>query len=415
MKNDAVFQMLSEYGKQVSFLKSGVLSQTWEAREKAFAFNATLGEARTQGGPMYLHALADIFGGQGPESYFPYTQPGGLPELRALWQERVLKENLEMPPESLSMPVTVAGMTHGLSLIGELFLDPGDPVILHDKHWENYELIFGTRCGGKIHTYPTFRNDRFNVEGLKRTVAAVPGDKALVVLNFPNNPTGYMPDQQTAAQIVQALKELAASGKKLTVLCDDAYFGFFYDPGCARESLFGQLTGCHPNLLAVRLDGATKSYFAGGFRLGFLTYGGQAPEDLAELERKTIGAVRISVSSCSRFAQIALLRCLTDPEIAGELEGYHQQINARGLLAMALCAKGSEKGLWKAYPFGAGYFFCIHVQADSEALRQHLLNKYGIGIISLGNGDIRAALLCMEESQIRQLFQILDLAISEIM
>ena len=82
---------------------------------------------------------------------------------------------------------------------------------------------------------------------------------------------------------------------------------------------------------------------------------------------------------------------------------------------MAFCAKGSEKGLWKAYPFGAGYFFCIHVQADSEALRQHLLNKYGIGIISLGNGDIRAALLCMEEPQIRQLFQILDLAISEIM
>ena len=71
MKNDAVFQMLSEYGKHVSFLKSGVLSQTWEAREKAFTFNATLGEARTQGGPMYLHALAEIFGGQGPESYFP--------------------------------------------------------------------------------------------------------------------------------------------------------------------------------------------------------------------------------------------------------------------------------------------------------------------------------------------------------
>ena len=53
MKNDAIFQMLSEYGKQVSFLKTGVLAQTWEARKKAFTFNATLGEARAQGGPMF--------------------------------------------------------------------------------------------------------------------------------------------------------------------------------------------------------------------------------------------------------------------------------------------------------------------------------------------------------------------------
>ena len=152
MKNNAIYRMLSEYGKRVAFLKTGVLAQTWEAREKAFTFNATLGEARTQGAPMYLHALADTFGSQGPEAYFPYTQPGGIPELRQLWKERVLKENPGMTPENLTTPVTVAGMTHGLSLVGELFLDPGDPVILHNKHWENYELIFGTRCGGKIHT-----------------------------------------------------------------------------------------------------------------------------------------------------------------------------------------------------------------------------------------------------------------------
>ena len=64
------------------------------------------------------------------------------------------------------------------------------------------------------------------------------------------------------------------------MLCDDAYFGLFYHLGgeSMTESLFGKLTGRHPNLLAVKLDGATKELFVWGLRCGFITFGPGRPE-----------------------------------------------------------------------------------------------------------------------------------------
>ena len=67
----------------------------------------------------------------------------------------------------------------------------------------------------------------------------------------------------------------AERGTKLVVVLDDAYFGLFYHLGgpSLTESLFGRLANRHPNLLAIRLDGATKELFVWGLRCGFLSFG----------------------------------------------------------------------------------------------------------------------------------------------
>ena len=414
LRTSPVWDMLSAYGKRMVLLADGVLGQTAQARREAYAFNATLGEARENGEGMYLASVHRALAGFPPGEVYPYAPPAGLPELRRCWREKALAENPSLAGKAMGLPVVCAGLTHGLSLLASLFLDPGDPVVLHDKHWENYDLIFETASQGRLVSYPTFSDRRFHVEGLRESVLSCPGEKVFVVLNFPNNPTGYMPSAEEADAIAGALEEAARAGKRITVLCDDAYYGFWYGGGAMEESLFGRLAGVHPNLLAIRLDGATKEYFAGGLRLGFITYGGQPEEILSDLENRTAGAIRMQISSSSHFAQAFLLRCLDAPEARRELEEKRRRLAGRGWRAMELCRQGSGAGLWRAYPFRAGYFICLHVETDSESLRRRLLRQYGMGVIALGGNDIRIALPCLELPELERLFQTLDQAIGEV-
>ena len=54
LRTSPVWDMLSAYGKRMVLLADGVLGQTAQARREAYAFNATLGEARENGEGMYL-------------------------------------------------------------------------------------------------------------------------------------------------------------------------------------------------------------------------------------------------------------------------------------------------------------------------------------------------------------------------
>ena len=71
------------------------------------------------------------------------------------------------------MPMVTGGVTHALSVVGDLFVDPGDVVLLADKFWENYELLFGVHYEAQLATYPFFNAaGGFNVEALRRALAA---------------------------------------------------------------------------------------------------------------------------------------------------------------------------------------------------------------------------------------------------
>ena len=89
-----------------------------------------------------------------------------------------------------------------------------------------------------------------------------------MILNYPNNPTGYTPTHKEVTTIVDAIKALADKGTKVIAVVDDAYYGLFYED-VYTQSLFTALTNLNSNaILPVRLDGATKEFFAWGFRVG---------------------------------------------------------------------------------------------------------------------------------------------------
>jgi len=408
-ENKHVFDMLSTLGKKMYFPKIGILSQSAEAKAKAKKFNATIGIALENQEPMHLKVIQDTLSAYAPKDLYDYAPPAGKPELREAWRAKMLEENPSLRGKKFGKPIVTNALTHGLSIVADLFADAGDAVILPDKNWENYELTYGVRRGAEIVYYPLYNQaGKFNSEGLKEAILAQRSKgKAIVVLNFPNNPTGYTPGLQEGKEIVAALKAGAEAGINIVAVTDDAYFGLFFEDSM-RESLFGELVGSHPRILPVKIDGATKEEYVWGFRVGFITYGGESDELLNALEQKTMGIIRATISSGPHPSQTFVLHALRTPDYAVQKAQKSDIMKRRANRVKALLDSGRFDDAWTYYPFNSGYFMCLKLKTvNAETLRSHLLNAYGVGTIALGETDLRVAFSCIEEEHIEELFELI--------
>jgi aspartate/methionine/tyrosine aminotransferase len=417
-----VFAMLSDYGRRAYFPK-GILTQSAEAKAKAHRFNATIGIATEGGGPMYLDSIQQRVPGLEPKDIYPYAPPAGRPGLRDAWRKKLLAENPSLADKTFGEPVTTSAITHGISVTAELFVDPGDVLLLPDKLWGNYRLCFENHFGAKIETFPFFEGQGFNVAGFGEALErnAQGRDKLIVLLNFPNNPTGYMPTPAEGEEIVKALRAQAERGTKLVVLTDDAYFGLFFHLGgdSMTESLFGLLTNLHPNILAVKLDGATKELFVWGLRCGFLTFGpgqSQGAEAVCEvLDAKVRGLIRAGVSNVAHLSQSLIQFALEAPEVDAERQAKADMLCARASRVYEISHQPRFKESWDVYPFNSGYFMLIEVKGvEAERLRVHLLDQHGVGLIATGKHDLRVAFSCLEVDDVEPLFEIVHKAIQEL-
>jgi aspartate/methionine/tyrosine aminotransferase len=417
-----VLAMLSALGRRLYFPK-GILTQSAEARQKAHHLNATIGIATEGGEPMHLASIAQHLEGVAPAAAFDYAPPAGPPGLRQRWREKQLAENPSLAGKRFGLPIATSAITHGLSLVGDLFVDPGDRLVLPDKLWGNYRLLYEVRLGAEIATFPFYAGSGFDCDGFAAALerGARGREKLLVLLNFPNNPTGYVPTPREGERIVRALEAQAARGTRLVAILDDAYFGLFYQLGgeSMTESLFGDLANLHPNLLAVRLDGATKELFAWGLRCGFLTFApGRAAgaEQVCEvLDAKVRGAIRSGISNSCRLSQSLVEMALASPTFAEERKQKTELLRARAARTHELANAPRFRESWTPYPFNSGYFMCVAIRGvDAERARLHLLEKYGIGVIASGPGDLRIAFSCLELDEIEPLFEALHRTIQEL-
>ena len=90
-------------------------------------------------------------------------------------------------------------------------------------------------------------------------------------------------------------------------------------------------------------------------------------------------------------------------------------LKARAAKVKEVLADSKYTDAWKAYPFNSGYFMCVQLKTvNAEKLRTHLLDKYGIGVIALGERDIRIAFSCLEESDIQALFDDMLKAVNDL-
>ena len=409
--NSHVLDMLSNLGKELFFPK-GILTQSAEAKDKAHKFNATIGIATENGGPMYLKCIQDKLSAFDPKDIYTYAPPAGKPELRSLWRAKMLEENPSMADKHFSNPVVTNALTHGLSIVADLFVDKGDLILTPDMMWGNYNLTFQTRCGGTIRKFSTFTDKGgFNVEAFKEALAKAASEKGkvVVILNFPNNPSGYTPTVAEADAIAGALIAQAEAGCNIVAVTDDAYFGLFFEDSI-NESIYGRLANAHPRLLAVKLDGATKEEYVWGFRTGFITFadGNRSDAVLAALEKKTLGIIRGTISNCPHPSQTFVIEALRSPEFKAQKAQKYEIMKGRALRTKAVLESGKYDSAWTYYPFNSGYFMCLRLKnVDAEKLRVHLLDKYGVGAISIGATDLRVAFSCINEEDLQELFDII--------
>lgn len=408
-----LYNMLSDLGKSIYYPK-GILSQSGEA--KSTKYNATIGMATTEEGIMYTDALYNQFGDQDPSDIFPYAAPQGNERLRELWQQKILSDNKELNENQISKPIVTNALTHGLSLAGDLFVNANDTVLLPEHNWGNYKLTFGVRHGSQIETYKSFEDDgSFTLEHFKNTLENYNKEKVILVLNFPNNPTGYTPNADEVGEMVSAIEKLANKGTKVVALVDDAYYGLFFED-VYTQSIFTAITNInHENIMPVKIDGATKEYFAWGFRVGFLTFGHQNENVKEALIAKLKGLIRSNLSSCALPSQTAIVHAMEDPSFQSQVDHNIQILKERYEVTKEVAYRKAYLELWTPYAFNSGYFMSVRVHdVDADKLRLHLIEKYNIGIIALNNTDIRIAFSCIEKLDIEHVFDAIASAIKDL-
>lgn len=400
----SIFQMLSQKGKAIFFPSKGILGQGGEAKGKEI--NATIGTAlEDDGSPLVLPSVQKSL--NLPKNAFLYAPSFGNPELRDAWKEQIIRKNPSLQGKNFSRPVVSAALTHAISCAGYLFLDPGEKVLIPDLYWDNYELALENAYGARIETFETFDGNGFNVKALEKALEKDGIGKKVVLLNFPNNPTGYTATEKEAVQIAETLVRSAEKGNKIVVLLDDAYFGLVYEEGVTRESLFTKLVDAHKDILAVKLDGPTKEDYVWGFRVGFVTFGfkGATAEQLKALESKAAGAIRGNISNAPNLSQKILLEAYRSPEYVREKAEKYAVLKKRyDTIKATLAAHPEYAEAFTPMPFNSGYFMCVKpIGIDAESVRQELLENYSTGTIML-KGLLRLAFSAVPTDKLPKLF-----------
>lgn len=413
-QNPNLLDMLSSIGKNLFFPK-GILSQSAEAKQKAYKLNATIGIAKENGKTMHFSSVMSLLDGIPAEEALTYAPSFGIPELRKIWQDSIYEKNPSLCGKKISLPVVSCGITHAISVVADLWADPDDVVILPDMMWGNYNMILNVRKGARVSQFPIFtQKGEYNLGAFEQLIKteAKKHKKIIVLLNFPHNPTGYTVTEKEGDGIADILLDVASKGTNIVTICDDAYFGLFYDDKTLKESVFTRICDRSSNLLAVKVDGATKENYVWGLRIGFITYGckidGESEKVYDALEKKTAGCIRGNISNASHLSQTIVLKSMKDKNYADEKKQKFEILQSRAIKVKEVVSNPKYKDIWDVYPFNSGYFMCIKLKGlDAETLRVHLLDKYGVGLISVGKSDLRIAFSCLEEKDIQELFDII--------
>ena len=398
-------ELLSDLGARI-FFPRGIISQGAEAKQFGKFANATIGTTIISGKPAILPSVQKYAPELSAAEFVSYAPTAGNPDLQKKWKELMLKKNPGLEGKSTSNPVVVPGLTAGISYLADLFVDSNHPLLAANPSWDNYALVIEARRGAELHTFNLFRNGGFDVVSFKAAMESeVKSGSVRVLLNFPQNPSGYSPTNAEAGQIVSVVKEIAEKGAKVIVWVDDAYFGLNYEADIYPQSLFAEFADLHENVLAVKIDGPTKEDFVWGFRCGFLTFAGKGLDagHYLALEKKLMGLIRSSVSCSSSPSQAISLRAFNEPKIEEEKKAFRDILEKRYKKVRAFVSS-RKSDMLEPMPFNSGYFMSFRTKCNAEELRMRILHDKQIGTISIDDSTLRVAFSSVDEDKIDQVY-----------
>ena len=407
LSGSVVDALMSDMGRRLYF-PNGIISQGGEAAKDAHFANGTIGMAVAGGSPIELESYKKIMPSLNSRETVADAKTAGNPNVRDLWKSKIIEKNPDLKDKKISSPILVPGLTAVLSYVSDIFVDAEKPLLAPDPCWDNYELIAAARRGAEFHQFKCFENGKFNIPGLEAAMKAEAEKygSVRVILNFPQNPSGYSPTKDEAKEIVRIVRELAEAGKKVLVLSDDAYFGLNYEDDIEPQSLFAYMADLHENVLAIKADGPTKEDFAWGFRTGFITFASKGLSDaqITALQIKFMAAIRSSVSCSSTVSQSLVVHALADNGHEEQKKELRKMLKARYDAVRKFVNTHTSKVL-EPLPFNSGYFMSFHVNTGkAEEIRKELLKTAGIGIIQIDPYTLRVAFSSIDEDKIDSVY-----------
>jgi aspartate/methionine/tyrosine aminotransferase len=288
-----------------------------------------------------------------------YSHNLGLPALREALAAYL--SALHRPVDASRIAVTSSGVT-ALMIAAQLLLAPGDEVVAVVPVWPNLTAQPAILGASVVRVPLRPHGGRWGLD-LQRLLGAVTPRTRALVLNAPNNPTGWTltPDEQRAI-----LEHCRRTGT--WIVADEVYSRVWFGAGRRTAPSFLDLAEPDDRLLVAH--SFSKSFLMTGWRLGWLV----TPAALND----TVGKLVEFNSSCAPvFVQrggLAALAIADDfvPALVQRLRG------GRDALVGALAAL---PGVTVASPPAGLYaFFCVEGQDDSLAFAKRLVADHGLGL-----------------------------------
>lgn len=303
-----------------------------------------------------------------------YTSNSGLFELREELSHH-LNRTLGLSYNPLGEILITSGASEAVDLVMRAVLEPGDVVLVPDPSYVSYAPC-AILSGAKVNYVPTYAKEdfRLRVEDLKQ---AYTPEAKLLVLSYPNNPTGAIMTREDLLPIADFVAE-----HDLLVLADDIYSDLVYDHSHVS---FASLPGMRDRTLFV--SGFSKSYAMTGWRIGYVAGHTDLIQGMTKIHQYTMLCAPIM----GQFAAIEALRSAN--------EAKEDMVKAYDRRRRLLVHGFRQMGLDCFEPLGAFYVFpdISKTRLSSEEFAEQLLKEEKVAVVPgtafgpSGEGHIRCS------------------------
>ncbi|MDR0380929.1 MAG: aminotransferase class I/II-fold pyridoxal phosphate-dependent enzyme [Oscillospiraceae bacterium] len=321
------------------------------------------------------------------KGFTKYTPNAGLSELRTE-VARYMRRHYGLSYDAQRQTVVTVGGSEGIDLMMRAVLDPDDEVLIPQPSFVCYGPI-ATLVGARpVYIETTAEND-FRLTAAQLRGAITPKTR-LLVLPFPNNPTGAIMEWADLEAIAEVLRET-----KIMVLSDEIYAELTYG---TRHVSLAQIPGMYERTVVI--NGLSKSHAMTGWRMGYAC----GPDEVIQTMVKIHQYAIMSAPTTSQYAAVEALRN-GDESIMAMREEYDTR---RRFVIDRL----RGMGLPCFEPLGAFYVFpdIRGTGLTSDAFCERLLREKKVATVpgeafgDSGSGFVR----CCYATSMRQLAEALD-------
>jgi len=292
--------------------------------------------------------------------YTHYVPAAGIPELREAIAEYISKtRHIDVKPEEV---VVTPGAKPIIFFSILACVEVGNEVMYPNPGFPIYESMINF-IGAKPVPMPLKEENNFAID-TEDTVKKISNKTKMIILNFPENPTGGVLTKENLEAIFDKVK----NRDDLIIVSDEVYSRIIYE---GEHRSIASFLGMKDK--TVIIDGFSKTYAMTGWRLGY----GAMRKDLAE----KISQLMINSNSCTcAFSQMAGVEALRGPQ--EEAERMVEQFRRR----REVIVSGLNKidGITCKKPQATFYVFpnVKGLKIDSRKLPDFLLHNAGVAALS---------------------------------